>query len=264
MNPRYAAAIADDLRVLGLRRGGTVLVHCSLRAVGPLDRGPETLLTALRGVLGDAGTVVVPTQTANNSLTSPAYRAATAGLTAAERARFEDDMPGFDPSATPSFGMGAFAEHVRCRPAARRSTHPQTSFAALGPAAAELVADHDLRCHLGERSPLGALYRRAASVLLLGVGMDKCTALHLAEYRLEPPVPIMNYSCFVSEAGRRRRCEFAAPALNDDDFGAVGKDLLGRPWARTGRVGAATAHLMPVVAAVDRAAEWFAAHRARH
>ncbi|WP_239132105.1 aminoglycoside N(3)-acetyltransferase [Paractinoplanes durhamensis] len=238
-------------------------MHCAMRTAGPLDRGPDTLLTALRDVLGAAGTIVVPTQTANNSLTSPVYRAATAGMSKAQRAHYEDGMPGFDPRTSPSYGMGALAEHVRRQPGAWRSSHPQTSFAALGPAAADLVAEHDLPCHLGERSPLGALYRTGAKVLLIGVGMDKCTALHLAEYRLVPAIPIMTFSCFVSESGRRRLLEFQAPALDDNDFGAVGIDLIQQPWARSGPIGAASSHLMPMVSAVDRALELFSVNRSR-
>ena len=253
--------LVADLRALGVPAGGTLLVHCSFRRVGVVDGGPPTLLAALREALGPAGTIVVPAQTANNSLTSPVYRAATAGMSATERARFQETMPGFDPGTTPSYGVGVLAEQVRSQPEALRSGHPQTSFAALGPAAAEIVRDHDLQCHLGERSPLGALYRDGASILLLGVGLDKCTAVHLAEYRLVPANPIMRYSCFVIDKGRRKKLQFEAPALDDSDFAGVGADLLRHPWAVTGRVGAAEAYLIPLVPAVDRAREWLTANR---
>lgn len=255
------ADLVADLAALGVPDGGILLVHCSMRRIGWIDGGAATLLAAIREVSGPAGTVVVPAQTPNNSLTSPVYRAATAGMTAAERARYEDGMPGFDPASTPSYGVGRFAEHVRSQPGALRSRHPQTSFAALGPAAAEVVGVHDLDCHLGERSPLGALYRQHATILLLGVGTAKCTALHLAEYRLDGPAPIMQYSCHVAENGRRIRTQFAARKLDDSDFGAAGEDLLRQSWATTARVGDAEAHLLPLVPTVDRAREWFIANR---
>ena len=256
-------ALVADLSRLGLSRSGTALVHCAMRRIGRVEGGPFGLLDALRGVLGPAGTVVVPAQTPDNSLTSPAYRAATAGMTPGERACYEAGMPGFDPRTTASYGMGAFAEAVRRHPGARRSAHPQTSFAALGPAAAEVVRIHDLDCHLGERSPLAALYRAGAMIVLLGVGIDKCTALHLAEYRLVPANPIMKYSCFVSEGGRRRLREFEAPALVDCDFRQAGNDLLRQPWVTSGHVGDAPALVFPLVAAVDLATEWFMANRRR-
>jgi aminoglycoside 3-N-acetyltransferase len=255
--------VIDELRALGLPPGGVVLVHCGMRAVGAVEGGADALLRAIRDALGDAGTVVVPAQTPGNSLTSRAYRAATAGMTPGERARYEDAMPGFDRGTTPSQGMGVFAETVRRHPEARRSAHPQTSFAAVGAAAGEVVRVHDLDCHLGSRSPLGALYRLGATILLIGVGMDKCTALHLAEYRLEPPPALMNFSCFVIENGERRRREFAAPSLDDSDFTALGDDLLLQPWTRQGRLGSAAAYILPIVPAVDHAVNWFEKNRAR-
>ena len=253
--------LVADLTALGVPRGSILLVHCSMRRIGWIDGGAATLLAAIRDLAGPAGTVVVPAQTPNNSLTSPVYRAATAGMTDPERARYQDGMPGFDPDSTPSYGVGGFAEHVRSHPDALRSPHPQTSFAALGPAAAEVVRVHDLDCHLGERSPLGTLYQHRATILLLGVGTAKCTALHLAESRLDRPAPTMEYSCFVTGNGQRILTRFPARKWDDSDFGVAGDDLLRQRWATTGRVGDAEAHLLPLVPAVDRAAEWFAGNR---
>jgi aminoglycoside 3-N-acetyltransferase len=255
--------LADQLRALELPRAGSVLVHCSLRHVGPVHGGPTALLRAVTDVLGDQGTVVVPAQTPGNSLTSRVFRAATQGMTEPERDRYLAAMPGFDPPTTPSQGMGVFAEAVRRHPAARRSPHPQTSFAAVGGAAGEVTGVHDLDCHLGERSPLGALYRLGATILMIGVGMDKCTALHLGEYRLSEPPPIMNFSCFVIENGRRRLRQFDAPGLDDRDFAAVGNDLLAQPWARRGRLGSASVDVLPMIEAVDHATTWFEKNRGR-
>jgi aminoglycoside 3-N-acetyltransferase len=255
------STLAAEVRALRLPRGGVVLVHCGMRRIGTVPGGPRTLLWALRQALGPGGTVVVPAQTAGNSLTSRAYRQATAGMTDAERARYEAAMPGFDRANTPSQGVGVFAETVRRHPAARRSNHPQTSFAAVGPASDEIIRVHDLDCHLGERSPLGTLYRLGATVLMIGVEMDTCTALHLAEYRLHPPPPLMTFACFVIENGQRRQLRFEAPMLDDTDFRAAGNDLTEQPWARLGLVGSAPAHVLPMTATVDHATGWLARNR---
>src|SRR5205807_10651675 len=121
-------------------------------------------------VLGPAGTIVVPTYTSWNSTSSRAYMAAVADLDHDQAAAYRRSLPAFDPHTTPSSGMGALAETVRTLRGAHRSTHPQTSFAAVGRYARALTAIHDLGCHLGPRSPLGALYEHGALVLLLGVG----------------------------------------------------------------------------------------------
>src|SRR6478672_1909368 len=116
--------LVGDLRSLGLRREQDLLIHCSLRQVGWVEGGPATLLSAILEVASPEATLVVPTETTWNSLTSNAFRAVTAGLDAEKRARYVAAMPGFDPASTPSAGMGAFAEHVRTRPSASRSSHP--------------------------------------------------------------------------------------------------------------------------------------------
>ncbi|MFY1597019.1 aminoglycoside N(3)-acetyltransferase [Micromonospora sp. WMMD737] len=260
--PLRRATLTADLRALGLRPGSTVLVHCALSRVGRVAGGPATLLAALRDVLGGAGTVVVPAQTAGNSTTSRAFRAATAGMDATGIAAAEAAIVPFDPARSPAEGMGVFAEHVRRQPGAYRSRHPQTSFAALGPDAARLTAVHDLGCHLGERSPLGALHAADAVVLLLGVDWSVCTAFHLAEYRLRRPPADRAYRCYLRDAaGRRVRRDFRAPDLHDSDFPLIGRALTDAGPVRTGRVGGADARLVDLRVAVDFARGWMDEHR---
>jgi len=257
--------LVSDFRALALRRGQDLIVHSSLRQVGRIDGGAATLLDAILEVAGPV-TLVVPTQTTMNSLTSATFRTATAGLDQEERARFIAAMPGFDPATTPSAGMGAFAEYVRTLPSASRSQHPQVSFAAVGPRAQACTAIHDLDCHLGDRSPLGWLYEAQAAILLLGVGYSACTAFHLGEYYL-PSAPRRTYQCFGLEAGARVPLEFTDIALDDGDFEALGRDLdraasqdpdIGMRW---GQVGAAAGRLISLPAAVDFARSWLELHR---
>ncbi|MEH1101957.1 aminoglycoside N(3)-acetyltransferase [Micromonospora sp. CPCC 205561] len=260
--PLGRGALAADLRALGLPSGATVLVHCALSRVGRVAGGPATLLAALRDVLGDAGTVVVPAQTAGNSTTSRPFRAATAGLGPAGVAAAEAAIVPFDPERSPAEGMGVLAEHVRRQSGASRSRHPQTSFAALGPAAARLTAVHDLDCHLGERSPLGALYAADAVLLLLGVDWSVCTAFHLAEHRLRRPPARRAYRCYVRDAdGRRVRRDFRAPDLDDTDFPLIGRALTDVGPVRAGRVGDADSRLVGLRVAVDFARGWMDEHR---
>ncbi|WP_245724722.1 aminoglycoside N(3)-acetyltransferase [Micromonospora citrea] len=260
--PLRRDTLATDLRALGLPAGATVLVHCALSRVGRVAGGPAALLAAVRDVLGGSGTVVVPAQTAGNSITSRQFREATAGMSAAGVAEAEAAIAPFDPEHSPAEGMGIFAEHVRRQPGAARSRHPQTSFAALGPDAARLTAVHDLDCHLGERSPLGALYAVDAVVLLLGVDWSVCTAFHLAEYRLRRPPADRAYRCYVRDAtGRRVRRDFRAPDLHDTDFALIGSALADTGAVRRGSVGGADCRLVGVRTAVDFARGWMDEHR---
>ncbi|MEO3747886.1 AAC(3) family N-acetyltransferase [Plantactinospora sp. B5E13] len=248
--------LAAELRSLGLAPGDVVLVHAAARRVGSVVGGVPALVAAIRTALGPHGTLVVPAQTPDNSVSSAAHRAATQGMTDDERRAYEDTMPGFDPATTPSFGVGRLAEHVRRLPDAVRSHHPQTSFSAWGPRARDLMRVHDLDSHLGERSPLAALEAAGAKTLLLGVGYESCTALHLAEYRLRRPPPIRAYRCYVLRDGRRERCDFHAPHLDATPFAEIGHELDRAAFTRRGTVGDAVARLLPIPEAVRTAVAW--------
>ncbi|SNS74077.1 aminoglycoside 3-N-acetyltransferase [Actinomadura mexicana] len=213
---------------------------------------------ALGDVLGPEGTIVVPTGTAENSDTSRAYLERTKGMSSAERERFHRSMPAFDRSSTPSTGMGVLSEHIRTSPGAWRSGHPQTSFAALGANAAYITAGHAADCHLGERSPLAKLYEAEADILLIGVGYERCTALHLAEYRYLPAPPTRTYRCVVERGGRPVWWEYEDVALDDGDFAALGRALDRTCPVVKGRVGRAGSRRVPLKAAVEFACAWLA------
>jgi aminoglycoside 3-N-acetyltransferase len=249
------------LRELGVQPGQHLLIHCSLRAIGPVDGGPATLLGAIKQAAGEQATLVVPTQTTLNSLTSRAFLTATDSLDEPGRTRFVAEMPGFDRATTPSTGMGALAEHLRTRPAAKRSSHPQSSFAALGPGAAACTSVHDLDCHLGERSPLGWLYANDAAIALLGVGYSACTAFHLAEYCWPGPRPAKTYRCFTAGPSGREEHTFTDLDLDDSDFERLGMAAEAALFIRPGRIGLGAARLLPLGEAVDFAVTWFQEHR---
>ncbi|MFI1469871.1 aminoglycoside N(3)-acetyltransferase [Streptomyces wuyuanensis] len=247
--------LARQLTELGLRAGETVLVHAGLGGTG-MD-APE-LRDALLRAVGEEGTVVVPAFTAENSDTSSAHLRRVAGMTPTQAAAFRATMPAFDPARTPSTGMGRLAESVRTAPGAVRSAHPQTSFAALGRRAGELLARHPLSCHLGEESPLGALHRAGARVLMINVGFSVCTAFHLAEYRIG--APLRRYACVVRGADGPEWTEYLDVELDDSDFDAIGAAF---SWnlEQKGQLGGTIATLFSITDAVDHAVAWMSEKR---
>jgi len=48
--------ITRDLRALGVREGGTLLVHSSLSSLGFVRGGPKAVIEALRAAIGPQGT----------------------------------------------------------------------------------------------------------------------------------------------------------------------------------------------------------------
>ncbi|WP_328222968.1 AAC(3) family N-acetyltransferase [Streptomyces sp. NBC_00104] len=247
---RFRATLAE----LGVRPGGVLMAHASLRGSG---LSPTAVRDALLSALGPGGTLVVPAFTPENSDTSREYADRTEGMDEPQKAGFRASMPPFDPESTPCPTMGALAECVRTTPGAVRSGHPQTSFAALGPRATELLGDHDPHCHLGERSPLSELYEADAEILLLRVGFEVCTAFHLAEYRLSPPPPTRTYRCVVRDRGW---IEYEDVDLYDGDFEEIG-ERLPRDLRTEREVAGRTTVLIGMRDAVDTALKQMSGYR---
>ena len=147
--------VAQQLRDLGVERGGVLVVHTAFSKVAPLDGGPRTLIDALLDVLSPDGTLVMPSMS-------------------------DDDDHPFDPASTPCLALGVVADTFRQMPGVLRSDNPH-AFAAIGPRAAEITAPHPIDVPHGIDSPIGRVYELDGQVLLLGAGHDANTTIHLAE-----------------------------------------------------------------------------------
>ena len=256
--PHTIGSLTGDLRALGLRTGDVVLLHSSLRSIGFVAGGTQAVVQALVNVVGAEGTLVVPTQTPDN--TDPAeWRHPPVPSTWWQIIR--DQMPGFDPARTPSRWMGVIAEAVRTWPGALRSAHPQVSFAALGAHAGDIVRDHRLDDALGESSPLGAVYRLEGKLLLLGCGHDSNTSLHLAEWR-QPFAPRARTGSSIQQPdGTSRWITWIDVVTDEGDFTRLGADFEATGAVTVGPVGNASARLMSQSGVVDFATSWLATHR---
>jgi aminoglycoside 3-N-acetyltransferase len=124
------------------------------------------------------------------------------------------------------------------------------------------MAGHQVDCHLGEDSPLGKLYDADASVLLLGVGYESCTALHLGEYRYTRYPPRQTYSCVVLGAnGERRWMTYPDVVLDDSEFEVIGNSLDRDIGLSRTCVGYAESRLVRFREVVDYATDWLRTHR---
>lgn len=174
--------VANQLRTLGVAEGGVLLVHTSFRAVRPVEGGPLGLIAALRDAVGPRGTLVMPSWT-------------------------EDDDAPFDPRSTPAAAdLGVTAETFRRLPGVQRSDHP-FAFAAVGPEAETIVSGPLPTPPHIHASPVGRVYDLDGQVLLLGVGHDADTTLHLAESLAGVPYSVPKH-CTVLRDGRPVRVEY--------------------------------------------------------
>ncbi|HZH27354.1 MAG TPA: AAC(3) family N-acetyltransferase [Azospirillaceae bacterium] len=258
--PVTADGLAEDLAALGVRRGSVLLAHVSLSALGWVCGGPVAVLEALGRVLGPDGTLVMPAF--SGDLSDPATWVSPA-MPPEWWPTIQAAMPPYDPDTTPTWGMGTVAELFRRWPGAVRSRHPQLSFAAHGPRADEIVADHTLDDAFGEGTPLARLYDLDARVLLLGVGHERNSSLHLAEQRASWPSkrriieggPILR-------GGRRIWATWGDLDYRIDDFPTLGQAF--EQWTgmvAVGPAGYGTARLMRQRDLVDFAVGWMAANR---
>ena len=251
--------LKEALKKLGLQEGDHVIVHASLSSMGFVCGGAQIVIEALLETVGESGTIMMPSQSWKNL--DP-----EAGVHWEEPKEWwqliRDHWPAYDKDITPTNTMGAVAEMFRKWPGAERSSHPARSFAAKGAQAHELLKDHDLHDIFGEQSPIGKLYALGGKVLLLGVGYDKNTSIHLADVRAEyPSKHYANESSAMLVDGKRQWVTYETLVVDGEDFEQIGEAFEAEKEVKKVTVGNATATCMNQREIVDFAVDWIQKNR---
>ncbi|NLP45873.1 MAG: AAC(3) family N-acetyltransferase [Epulopiscium sp.] len=148
--------LLTHLKKLNIDPKGTLLVHSSMKSIGKVEGGADTVLDALSEYMQD-GLLVLPTHTWSY---------------------INAKNPKFYVDRSPSC-IGILPELFRKREGVIRSLHPTHSVAALGRDAEEFVKGnecYDTPC--ARKSPWGKLLDRNADIMLLGVDLRRNTFIH--------------------------------------------------------------------------------------
>lgn len=162
------------LKLSGIKKDDTVVIHTSMRAIGEVENGCDGVIDGIASYL-TAGLLVVPTHTwANVDAENPVFNVKT---------------------SVPC--IGALPTVAAFRSDGVRSLHPTHSVVAFGKAAAEFVSGEE---NATSPCPQGGvwsrLYDRGAKILLIGVPLNRNTYIHAVDEmldlpdRLNPPIPL--------------------------------------------------------------------------
>jgi aminoglycoside N3'-acetyltransferase len=259
--------LVRDLRTLGVAPGDVLMVHASLRAIGPLEDGALGVLHALEAAVGPGGTLLM-TLGARDDWAWVNERPES------ERIALLANAPAFDCLAAPADpDVGVLAEVFRTTPGTYVSDHPEGRFGARGLLAEHFTADVPWDDYYGPGSPLERLVHAGGKVLRLGADLGTVTLLHYAEY-LAP----------VADKRRARRyrrvstpgsgTEIRTVECLDDSDGIVaypGEDYFAvilRAYVATGRaarglVGGACSELIDAADLVRFGVDWMVEHFAQ-
>ena len=156
---RESAALFPILERMQVPRDGVLVVHSAIATLSRAGFRAEDMIEVFLDYM-NGGTVVMPTMT---------WRTVT------------PQNPDWDEVETRS-ETGVMTEIFRTRYAARRSIHPTHSAAAYGSAADVLLARHHLDdTPVSANSPYGLMREYQSYVMMIGVGLESCTAIHLPE-----------------------------------------------------------------------------------
>lgn len=210
--------IERQLAALGAEPGDVLLVHTSYRAIRPVQGGPEAVIHALLRAVGPDGTVVMPSWSS------------------------DDDRP-YDPATTPAAAdLGVTVELFRRRADARRTSHA-LAFTAVGRDADYIVGHPEPLPVMHPGSPVARVHELDGKVLLLGVGHDANTTIHLAESRARVPYAAPKHFT-VRTGGKLVRVDYTETDHCCQRFALADDWLRARGLQREGPVGQGRARLI--------------------
>lgn len=252
--------LAEGFAALGVAPGDTVMVHASVRAVGPIAGGPDQVHLAIKDALTDRGTMMMYASCPDG------YDDVGRGVYPGSHEReLLGKMPAFDArTARAQRDNGTLVEFFRSYPDSLVNDHV-ARFVVWGQHARHLISEQPWDFAFGRGSALERFVELDGKILLVGCDHDQVTFLHYAEHLLDVPgLRIATFEVPVLEHGVRVWKEMkevdtsgagAHPNWPDRFFAQIVNTYLAQTGNRGGRVGHAHCFLSDAKGLLDLALE---------
>jgi aminoglycoside 3-N-acetyltransferase len=221
--------LRDNFKNIGLKHGDTVLVHSSLKSIGYVEGGADTVIDALLAAVGDKGTILMPS-----------FQKGSEFFLVDRGCRFD--------IVNSCSEMGIISETFRKRPGVIRSLSPTHCTAGIGPLAKEILSGHE-KCKVscGWGSPYHKIVEAGGKIILLGVDHSSNTTLHFLEnINGAPTVCSIEYQPVVIDADRVEIIVPTYPHLPGviRDYSRAETVLIAKNIQNNGNIGQASAKLI--------------------
>ena len=230
--------LMNHLSEMGVDPKGTLLVHSSMKSIGQVEGGADTVLDALMEYMKD-GLLIFPTHTWD---------------------RVSLEKPVYDADITASC-VGLLTNMFRKREGVVRSLHPTHSVAAYGrDAEAYTAGEENTHSPCPREGCWGRLYDRKAQILMLGCGLERYTFLHSVAEWVDVPGRLTEsvhelYS--VAPDGTKYNVwQHRHAGVNSDWFVKMEEEYAQRGALSYGHFGDAKCLLVDAVKSADIALEW--------
>lgn len=253
------------MRRLGVASGDLIMVHASLRAIGPVDGGADGVIDALEAAVGADGTLLM-TLGAHDAFGWVNDRPES------ERTALLRDTEPFDCLVAPADpDNGVLAEVFRTRARTKVNDHPEGRMGASGRLADPLLDNGPWDDYYGADSTLHRFVAAGGRVLRLGADLDTLTVLHYAEYLAPLPTKrrVRRHRLVKGREHPEVRvveclddCDGIVDYPDEDYFAVILRDYLAADRAVTGVVGRAISELIDAADVVDFGVVWMAHHLA--
>ncbi len=253
-------SLKTQLRAFDFVSDDIVMIHASLRAVGPILGGADELINALEEVLRD-GTLMVYL-----GCQSPFDEVGRDAYSKEDEEFILKNLPAFDKyTARTQRDFGTFAEFFRTHSKdVQISDNVGGRMAALGKRSNWLTANHSLNYGLGRGSPLEKLYQENGMVLLIGSDHDQVTLMHYAEaiapienktiLHLKVPLLQNGVRTWV-DVEEFDSCVGILPWTDERFFATIVDKFIEKNNIPSNKIGEAVSYLLPAHELVDFAVE---------